>query len=209
MTKEHFEFYGGLFAAITTIGSFIFYFMRNKNAFYSSFKGKIRIQRRQDMLFSKYSNIKRVLTIQASNGGGMPRKGGSIKISVRFESCNLNEESGLIDDWQDVEMDSEYYSILSRMIESSINETSDPYYEVFTDDLNRKGYLRTTLQAQKVSCFRVYYVGQIWWKWLWMIPVFPKKMIYVGVNYTAEQKEDPDHESDCMAYVEFLRHEFS
>lgn len=207
MSKEHVELIGGIAAAISTFGGIFLFWLKNKDAFYNSFQGKIKIQSKQNKLFDKYPNLKRILTLQSKNGGGMPRKESKIKISIDYESCDLNKESGLIKDWQEILVDNEYYKMLSRMIEACVDEDSKPYYEFESSILNENGMLKMSLDAQGVKNCRVYYVGKIYWRLFWIIPLVPKKMIHVGFNHAETPDNDPVYELDCLAYVEFLRKE--
>mgnify|MGYP001801288151 CR=1 FL=1 len=136
----------------------------------------------------------------------MPRKDGELNISIMFESCNLNEESGVLDDFLKIQMDSEYYVMLMRMEEASIDTDTVPYYFVRTKDLKPQGMLRPPLEAMGAKSFRVYLVGYRYWKLFQFIPIIQKQMIFVGFkSYEEEDIQDVQYNNDCLNYISYLK----
>ena len=210
MSVQEIQFWTALVALATTIYSSLLYiYKKNKQAFYKTIKGNSNLQSKLEAFYNRYSGdcLKRVLVLATENGGGMPTSGKKLKASVLFECYNSKSSDSTIHNWQNRIVDKNYNIILLRMLESIMDSNTPQYYETKVNTLVDNTLLKTLWEADDVKIARMYYVGQVYWKFLGLIKIYPKKMVYLSLTLRNEVKDRKKFNSDCLDIVYNLKKE--
>lgn len=210
MSIEEIKFWTALIVLVTTIYSSLHYvYRKNKKAFYKTIKDNSNIQLMLEIFHKKYSEdfLTRVLVLATENGGGMPTKGKKLKASVLFESYDNKNSESIIHNWQNRIVDRSYNVILLRMLECTMDDDTPYYYETTVSELSDNSLLKTMWEAEDIKGARLYYIGQIYWKFLGLIRIYPKKMVYISLTLHSKIKDKRKFDSDCLNIIHTLRKE--
>ena len=132
---------GALAAAIKGIFEILKLRMEHKQAFPKTIEKMNAIYGLMDELKSSV-NCDRVLICSTKNGGGIPRPGAHLYVSVLFETYNSNFVS-LSEWWQNRQVDEQYVKMLSGLEDKGII--------VLETGKMKKSMLKETYEAQEIQ----------------------------------------------------------
>lgn len=161
------------------------------------------IQSRIERIEEKYPELQRILVLQATNGGGIPRPNTKTKSSVLYEAINRDKSLPMLSEWQEVVLDKPYRKILIELW--AIEEDDEhPFLVVRPKDLPDYSSLRVIYESAGVLCSRMYLIGEQKRKFLWF-RMKSKAMYYVSFPMEKEIENNPEFERDAMELVNFLK----
>ena len=177
---------------------------KRKNHFKTFLNESQEISEYIDAFRAKYPDVQRVLVLQATNGGGVPRKDTPTKSSVLYESVNRNEFAPVQQYWQDVVLDGPYKRLLLEVISTEVDESVN-YITVNPSEMPKYALLKSVYDANKVAASRIYPLKPQERNLLGIMPMSSKAYFYMSIPMNKEIKDNPEFDNDVSAMVRFLK----
>lgn len=133
------------------------------------------------------TSANRVLVLKSENGGGIPRPGCIVKSSVLYEVCD-SPAKPIVQAWQLVALDQDYSAILSEVVTQGRSV-------VRLDDLHEGAVTHKLMQASSATHSYVF-----------RIAATPHALLYLAVQYSSLDEEDPLDADALAATRGALRH---
>ena len=169
-----------------------------------TFDASEEIHKKLETFREKYPIIKRVLVLQTTNGGGIPKKNTITRSSVLYEAVDRETTVPISQIWQDVVVDAPYRRMLINMLSLEF-DTAAKFVEIYTDEMEEYASLKPVYEAAGVTYSRLYFVKMIH-KHTLGFKGKAKAMLYLSIPMT-QVPQDPEFEQDVLGLVQCLKKE--